>query len=107
MNAPRDENRVTTLLGVDSTFFTTPTTVAVNPITHELLVSAAISSADEAIAYDSDVTYEYFAFAPPGSSTASAIWKAIRIDGDGQKWYADGDALYNNIATDLTALSYS
>lgn len=37
MEAPRDNNRVTTLLGVDSTLFKTPTTAAVDPSTHELL----------------------------------------------------------------------
>ena len=33
-----DENRNPTLLGVDSSFFSTPTTVAVDPTTHEVLV---------------------------------------------------------------------
>jgi hypothetical protein len=42
MNAPRDDNRITTLLGVDSTLFRTPTTAAVNPTTHEVLVRASV-----------------------------------------------------------------
>lgn len=41
--APRDQNRVPTLLGVDSITFTTPTTAAVNPSTHAVLVEAAIT----------------------------------------------------------------
>jgi hypothetical protein len=36
--AAHDPNRVPTLLGVDSTLFTTPTTAAVDPITHAVLV---------------------------------------------------------------------
>lgn len=40
--APRDGNRVATLIGVDSVGFTTPTTVAVNS-SHEMLVSATFS----------------------------------------------------------------
>ena len=38
-NAKRDNNRVTTLLGVDSVGYTDPTTVAVDPSTHALIVS--------------------------------------------------------------------
>ena len=40
--APRDENRVTTLLGVDNIGFTIPTTVGVNSSTHELLTQSKI-----------------------------------------------------------------
>ena len=36
--ALHDQNRVPTLLGVDSTLFTTPTTAAVDPVTHAVLV---------------------------------------------------------------------
>lgn len=42
-NAHRDENRITTMLGVDSATFTIPTEVAVNPSTHQMLVDAAMS----------------------------------------------------------------
>jgi len=38
-DAPRDSNRVTTLLGVDSVGFATPITVAVDSTTHAMLVS--------------------------------------------------------------------
>lgn len=39
--ASRDQNFVPTLLGVSSVDLTTPTTVAVNPTTHRVLVSLA------------------------------------------------------------------
>jgi hypothetical protein len=42
--AKRDQNRVTTLLGVDNVLFETPTTVAVDPITHAVIVSASIDT---------------------------------------------------------------
>ncbi len=42
-NAPRDQNRVPTLLGVSSTGFLIPTTVAVNPSTHAMLVESTFS----------------------------------------------------------------
>lgn len=41
--APRDDNRIPTLLGVDSSLFETPTTVAVDPITHAMLVEATFT----------------------------------------------------------------
>lgn len=54
-----------------------------------------------------DITY--IARAKPGSSEASAVWQALKIDessGLSITW-ADGDSEYDNIATDLSALSYS
>lgn len=43
-NAPRDENRVPTLLGTSSTDGTTPTTIYANPTTHRLLVDSGASA---------------------------------------------------------------
>lgn len=51
----------------------------------------------------------YFAWADPGSTQASAVWKAMKMDeatGNVITW-ADGDSNFNNVATDLTTLSYS
>jgi hypothetical protein len=51
----------------------------------------------------------YVAFAPVGSSQASAVWQCQKLDettGMVVTW-ADGNANYDNVATDLTALSYS
>lgn len=41
--AKRDENRVTSLLGVSSIDFLSPTTIAVDPVTHALLASATFT----------------------------------------------------------------
>jgi len=51
--------------------------------------------------------FTYIATAAVGTALASAAWKARRIDSTGTTLYADGDANFDNIATDLTALSYS
>lgn len=54
-------------------------------------------------------TNTYLALAKPGASQSSAIWQARRIDsssGVSITW-ADGNANFDNSATDLTALSYS
>lgn len=51
----------------------------------------------------------YLAIAAPGSNQSSAVWQARKIDtssGVVITW-ADGDASFDNVATDLTALSYS
>ena len=51
----------------------------------------------------------YIGVAAPGSLQSAAVWKCKKIDettGMVITW-ADGDALYNNLATDLTILSYS
>ncbi len=40
----RDSNSVPTIIGVDSSVFITPTEVAVDPITHEMLVKASLAA---------------------------------------------------------------
>lgn len=50
----------------------------------------------------------YIGIAQPGSAEASAVWQCKKIDtntGVVITW-ADGDTLFNNVATDLTALTY-
>lgn len=51
----------------------------------------------------------YVAIAIPGSSQSSSVWQAKKIDettGVVVTW-ADGNDSFDNVATDLTALSYS
>ena len=80
--APRDQNRIPTLLGVDSVLFTTPTTVAVDATTHELLVQANISSGLDLPVYDyvsmalsaGDTTETYtFKTGGSGGSTVATV----------------------------------
>ena len=52
----------------------------------------------------------YIAYAPTGTAESAAAWKAFKIVTSGTSTvttWADGDTKYDNVATDLTALSYS
>lgn len=49
----------------------------------------------------------YVGFAAPGTAQSSALWQCIKVDTNGTVTYADGNATFDNVATDLTALSYS
>lgn len=51
----------------------------------------------------------YLALAKPGTSESSALWQARKIDattGAVITW-ADGNTSFDNVASDLTALTYS
>lgn len=50
--------------------------------------------------------YTYVAEAAAGAVQSSAVWRVCRIDSTGLIW-ADGNPRFDNVATDLTALSYS
>ena len=57
--------------------------------------------------YDGNITY--IAIAKPGTTQATAAWQVKKINettGLVITW-ADGDSKFNNVATDLTSLSYS
>lgn len=54
-----------------------------------------------------DGTDTYIAWALPGTLQAAAEWRACKIDTDGTRTWADGNGDFDNVATDLTALSYS
>jgi transposase len=51
----------------------------------------------------------YVGYAVPGSLESDSVWQCQKIDtSSGIKIeFADGDVLFNNVATDLTALNYS
>lgn len=66
---------------------------------NEMATKVTISGSD---------TYE--ATAPAGTAQASALWRAKKVTVSGGTTtvtWADGNANYDNVATDLTALSYS
>ena len=69
----RDENRVTTLLGVSSVNFSTPTTLAVDPTTHEILVqtTGTIKTLNTLIT----LPYDYIAVTYPDTSTEVYTFK--------------------------------
>lgn len=66
---------------------------------------------DEDVQHEEDATYDYYAFAPSGTTLATAGWKAFRVPKIQTgttpiKQYAGG-ALYNQVATALAGLTYA
>lgn len=55
--------------------------------------------------------YKYIGEAEPGTAQSTAGWRCYRIDltdsANPLTVYADGDENFDNVATDLTALTYS
>lgn len=64
---------------------------------------------DENMVHQQDGTYDYYAFAPPGTLSSAAVWRAFRITIAIPQviQYAGGNSNYSNVATTLSALSYS
>jgi hypothetical protein len=55
-------------------------------------------------------SYTYIATADIGTPESEPVWRVKRIEDIGSDikiTWADGNARYNNVATDLTLLSYS
>jgi hypothetical protein len=83
-NAPRDDNRVTTLIGVSENDLTTPTTIAVDPITHELLTQSSgsvISDTKFNTNHIDDYTTTNVTYIC--QETADGIWRIKKIDSTG------------------------
>lgn len=71
-------------------------------------VSLDVGVADRTFRQATTGLYTYLGFASPGSLTASAAWKIMRItDSDSTILYADGDAEYDNVWDDRLTLSYA
>jgi len=53
--------------------------------------------------------YTYIAKAPVGTAQSSAAWQAFRLDETSGMilLYADGNDNFDNVATDLTSLTYA
>ena len=54
--------------------------------------------------------YTYIAKAPIGTAQGSALWQALRIEESGSNTvilWADANNDFDNVATDLSLLSYS
>jgi hypothetical protein len=75
------------------------------------LTSLSYGSATDS-AYTVKITYSglitYVAKAPYGSAESSAVWQVLKIDetSDTVLTWADSNTNYDNIATDLTVLTY-
>ena len=51
-------------------------------------------------------TYIYLAWAIPGTVESVGKWKIARLDASGNKLWADGNALYDNVWDDRATLDY-
>lgn len=105
--ARRDENRVTTLLGVSSIDGSTTALVGADPETEEIHTKERplTSLIDEA---DSSTTY--IGYATIGSATASAVWRIKKISTVSTVTtiaWAGGSQAFSNIWNNRAALSYS
>ena len=90
---------------------------ACDPVTGQLVVGTGVwdgtswvaSSTDYAVKVTEVGAVTYLGKAAPGSAEASAVWQCKKIDSTtGVKiTYADGDASFNNVATNMASLSYS
>lgn len=54
-------------------------------------------------------TTTYIGYALPGTAESSAAWRAMKLDESSGLviTWADGDDNFDNVATDLTSLTYS
>ena len=105
--AKRDENRVTTLLGVSTIDGRTPTLIYANPYSNAILTdsNSYLTKIDEP---DSSTTY--IGNAAISSSTASGVWQIKKISVSGTvttiSWAGGTDA-FSNIWDNRASLSYS
>lgn len=115
-DAKRDANRVATLLGVSNADGLTPLQAYIDSSTNRLLVNGLISgtvNVDKtpyAVKITTSGTSTYVGKATEGTVQSSATWQAKKIAVSGSDTiitWADGNSNFDNVATDLTALSYS
>ena len=117
--AVRDENRIPTLIGVDDVTYQTPTTVAVDPVTHGLIVSgidgSVIFIAEQPYTIlrdDSDANTTYYGITAVGNggNTAGSVWRIVKVFAIGTttsfKW-ANGSDSFTNIWNNRSTYSYS
>lgn len=73
-------------------------------------VNTQIPNADNlAVKVTESGTIKYIGLAAPGTAQSTAKWQAFKVDKTTGTviTYADGNANFDNVATDLTALTYS
>lgn len=75
--------------------------------THDASGAALVSDGALAVKITQSGGYTYIGEAVPGTAQATAAWRCQRIDSTGTTIWADGNGNFDNVATDLTALSYS
>jgi hypothetical protein len=73
-----------------------------------LSFNKGVTIRDETYRKETDATYNYHAFAQPGSSTASAVWKVFRENRTtGAIDYANGNEGYENLGSGFAGMTYA
>lgn len=80
-------------------------------LTHYVTGFREVTETSEAYIFEVSGSVWYEAWASPGSSAASAVWKCRKSDGSTSnkitKTWADGNENYDNKADNLSSLTYS
>jgi hypothetical protein len=113
--ARRDQNHVTTLIGVSFSDLETPVELALDPVNNRLLVSALVTSQPVYTpVFDGDSTADtlYTGWADPGTAHAAAGWRIQKLDtsvgaNSGVATWADGNANFDNVWANRLSLTYS
>ena len=82
---------------------------AVETLGYDGVALQRLNASNMAVKVTVDGTNTFLALAAPGTTQATAKWQARKIDtssGVVITW-ADGNSSFDNVASDLTALSYS
>ncbi len=91
-------------------------TGAVHVTSNQLMVSDATvaTAVDELIVSNtysklviSNATYRYDMYAAPGSLSGNAVWRISRTDAGGSRLWADGNANFDNVASNYSGLTYT
>lgn len=107
--APRDQNRVTTLIGTSSSDGITPIPIEVDPSTGALITTGSPTYKVSYLPHSTDSNINYIGKAVAGTASSSSIWQISKLDqsSGAVTTYADGDTNFDNIWDDRESLVYS
>lgn len=77
------------------------------PVAYDGQNVVRLTSKDLASKVTESGEYTYIAKAAAGTLESASTWQAKRIDSTGTTTWADGDTEFDNVASDLTLLTYS
>lgn len=105
MATPGNKHTVQNILNwsFDETF----KTIAISLLGYDGVSMQRMPADALAVIIQTSGTDTFIGTAAPGTLAATAKWQAIKVDTTGTVTHADGNADYDNIATDLTSLTYS
>lgn len=75
---------------------------SVQAATNELVITNTFSRIIK-----NDASYTYTMLAAPGSLSGNAVWRISRTDSVGSRMWADGNANFDNVASNYLAITYT